>query len=730
MQLEDLLKCFDEDEIDVALKSIPRDIEDAYLRKLQRVAPKDAPRLANIFHWISVAARQLTTLELAAAPGVNLLNPVELLSICPSGMVRIEKQRPSDANEPDLQQQEVRKSSSTETDIITFDHPSVKRFLFSRALQQSSDDKLSRFFVSEKAINAKFAGPMVDYLFAIKQPKIGPSILTENPFLLYVAQHWCDHFKEYSNDPGEDEELRDKLLTLFGEPMDLAYFNWIRVWNPESKKQDFGLSQESCPSPLYVAIFLRFKGISKHLIDNCSFINGTGGLMCTALHLASQHGDTEMTQDLIAAGEDVDTTVGDQPTALYTAVENDNAQLVQMLLTVGANPNAEHAIFGPALQLASFRGFTIIVELLVASGADVNLQSIRFGTALQAAAAAGHSEIVAILLRKGSKPGVVGGLLGTAIQAASAGDHSKVVQMLAAEDIAWDEERDSIWHEAFDLWLSQSPRAKFEQHLLSESLFSTELPAGSNVQRMLAMVLKTFTLLPTMGKVKEDKYWKLAVPVISSQHTISQLAELSRRKGQEGMESGHYVYRALFWAMIYRCTTVGLSEIVEGLYKLSITISLRALDQKEIEHGTSDDLLAARHGLVECYTLAFQAVAVFGGVAARRPLRRFLSEAMEIVEGVEQQNERVENLMKVIRLQEPSTDVVLLRQMHSELLAKMQGEMRGSFLKLEEGMQKNLEEVEKRVVASVQDILPGIIREEMRKLLAEQKRSAGPDNRS
>lgn len=86
--------------------------------------------------------------------------------------------------------------------------------------------------------------------------------------------------------------------------------------------------------------------------------------------------------------------------------------------------------------------------------------------------------------------------------------------------------------------------------------------------------------------------------------------------------------------------------------------------------------------------------------------------------------------MKVIRLQEPSTDVVLLRQIHSELLAKMQEEMRVSFLKLEESMQKNLEEVEKRVVASVQDILPSIIREEMRKLLTEQKRSASPDNRS
>jgi hypothetical protein len=56
--------------------------------------------------------------------------------------------------------------------------------------------------------------------------------------------------------------------------------------------------------------------------------------------------------------------------------------------------------------------------------------------------------------------------------------------------------------------------------------------------------------------------------------------------------------------------------------------------------------------------------------------------------------------------------------------------MRGCFQKLEEGIQKRLEEVEQRVIASVRDILPGIIREEIRKLLIEQKVSASLDDRS
>jgi Ankyrin repeats (3 copies) len=349
--------------------------------------------------------------------------------------------------------------------------------------------------------------------------------------------------------------LKGKLLILFGEPMNAAYLNWIRVWNPESKKQDFGLAQDNCPSPLYVAIFLRFEGISKHLIDNRSYINGAGGLMHTTLQLASQREYTEITQELIAVGEDVDKTADDQPTALYTAVENGNAELVQMLLAAGAKPDAKHAVFGPALQLASFRGFTKIVKSLVASEADVNLQSGRFGTALQAAAAAGHSEVVAILLKKGAKPDVVGGLLGTAIQAAATGGHSVVVKMLAAKDIAWDEERDSIWHEAYDLWIFQSSQTRTKT---AQSFLSKELLVGSDIQRMLASVFKAFSSLPATsnGKAIETRN-KSAAPELDALRTKSlKLVEQVRRQGQEGMESGHYVYRALFWAMLFRCTAI------------------------------------------------------------------------------------------------------------------------------------------------------------------------------
>ena len=507
LQLEDLRKCYGDDEIDAALKSIPRDIEDAYLRKLQSIASKDIRRVSHTFYWVSVAVRQLTTLELAAAPGVNLPNPEELTNICPSSMVRLAEQKPSDVDKIELLRQEP-------TKIVTFDHPSVKRFLYSRKLQQSGDERISQFFISEKTVNAEFASQMVDHLLEIKQSGIEPSILARSPFLLYVAQHWHEHFKDCGIIPGEDEVLKGKLLILFKEPMNPAYLNWIRVWNPERKEQDYDLTQDSCPSPLYMAIFLRFESISKHLVDNRSYINGAGGLMHTSLQLAVKLGYTEIAQELIAAGEDVDKTANDQPTAL---------------------------------QMASLGGFIKLVESLVASRADVNLQSGRFGTALQAAAVNGHSEIVAILLEKGAKPDIVGGLFGTAIQAAATGGHSEVVKMLAAKDIAWDEKRDSVWHEAYDLWISRFPTAT------PQSFLSKDILEGSDIQRMLAGVLQVLSSLPAVSGIEAIKTRN----TIDTKNLI--LRNEVRRQGQEEMESEHYVYRAVFWAMLFRCRGVVVS---------------------------------------------------------------------------------------------------------------------------------------------------------------------------
>lgn len=549
LQLENLRKCYDEREIDAALESIPHNIEDAYSRTLQGVAPKDVRRLRYIFCWISVAARQLTTAELAAAPGVELTNVEDLFNICPSSMIRMERRRPSDEDRMSLPETPVSTSSGTESDVVTFDHPSVKRFLYSRKLGKSADDRVSPFFISEETVNVEFVTRMINHLLTIEQPNIEPSIFVMAPFFRYAAQHWHEHLRRAGNILDQDEVLNSKLLTLFEDPMHPAYLNWIRAWDPERRRTDLDLVEDECPSPLYMAVFLRLKSISQSLIDQGSYINAPGGIMHTTLQLASQREEIDISQRLIESGEDVDQTPEGQPTALYIAVQNGNAELVRVLLAAGAKADAEHSAETSVLQLASFRGLTGIVELLIAFGADVNLQSGSFGTALHAAAAAGHTEVLEILLDKGAKPDTVCGLLGTAIQAAETDGHSEAVKLLAARGVPWVEEGDSVWHEAYDLWMSHTPNTR-----AVHSFLAAETLLGGQTQQMLAGVLKVLNPPPgNASKVSKTRRKSAGQDREAAPSESQKLAELIRRRGQAGMENKHYVYRAFFWAFLLDC---------------------------------------------------------------------------------------------------------------------------------------------------------------------------------
>lgn len=162
--------------------------------------------------------------------------------------------------------------------------------------------------------------------------------------------------------------------------------------------------------------------------------------------------------------------------------------------------------------------------------------------------------------------------------------------------------------------------------------------------------------------------------------------------------------------------------------KLCTIMALRALDQKMIEHGDSETLASARHELVKLYALSFRAVAELELVLGRSNRTKLMFAFKkpvfdDLLANVEDQNARVESIMNVARLSEPQLDAALIDRTHTELLTRMREELDGHFHMLEQGMQQRLEEVERRVVASVQDMLPGIIREEMRKVLAEHQSS-------
>lgn len=163
---------------------------------------------------------------------------------------------------------------------------------------------------------------------------------------------------------------------------------------------------------------------------------------------------------------------------------------------------------------------------------------------------------------------------------------------------------------------------------------------------------------------------------------------------------------------------------------LSVKILQMASSQKSIEHGTSDGLRIARLELVKCYALAFEVVSQgLKRLKFRNRSRMMVALLMkgdnmlgtqQLLDEFQRQHERFESLMKIASPQEPF-DADTSIKMQQEMLDKTQQEIREGLRAVEDGMQKRLADLEHRVVESIRDMLPGIIREEMRKLLVEQR---------
>ena len=131
--------------------------------------------------------------------------------------------------------------------------------------------------------------------------------------------------------------------------------------------------------------------------------NAKEGDGATALHWAAYHGNTTITDQLIAAGARVEVANDLAITPLALAAENGHAAIVDRLLARGANPNAASATGVTPLMRAARTGNVASVRALLAKGAQVNAaESDRQQTALMWAVSQDHPEIVKALLENGA----------------------------------------------------------------------------------------------------------------------------------------------------------------------------------------------------------------------------------------------------------------------------------------------------------------------------------------
>ena len=155
----------------------------------------------------------------------------------------------------------------------------------------------------------------------------------------------------------------------------------------------------------------------------------------TALHLAVNNGNKEITALLLEQGADVNATAFGSDTPLHVALRRTNSSLamVQLLVNNGANVNTAREGGVTPLMLAVFGGNLEAVNLLLSKGADVNAKDMEGFTALMAASLEGNLAVVRALLKTNPDLEAKGGSKGrTAAEIAQAKGYEEIVAALRA----------------------------------------------------------------------------------------------------------------------------------------------------------------------------------------------------------------------------------------------------------------------------------------------------------
>jgi hypothetical protein len=121
--------------------------------------------------------------------------------------------------------------------------------------------------------------------------------------------------------------------------------------------------------------------------------------MSSSLHAAASEGLSEVVQQLLAAGADVEAADSDGITPLYAAAANGHYEVAKLLFAAGAAVNAVRPDIGlTPLYAAATAGHTGVVQLLLQKGAEPYPVNRSGGTALSVAAARGLEDVVQLLL--------------------------------------------------------------------------------------------------------------------------------------------------------------------------------------------------------------------------------------------------------------------------------------------------------------------------------------------
>ena len=429
------------------LKELPKTLDETYERILRYINKANWDHAHRLLQCLTVAVRPLRIAELAEVLAVDF----------GTGSRGETSKLNADWRWEDEQEAVLSTCSSLISvvdegwsEVVRFSHFSVKEFLMSSRIADSSAD-VSGFQILLESTHTVLAKACLGVLLQLGErvdedsvednvedsvkgsvegsvrgsvegsaegsiqfsfeSSVKDIVEDKSPLVRYAAEHWVDHAR-FGN---VSSHIREGMEDLFDA--DKPYFAaWLQVHNIDTRPltslayYPFPPEEPNMETPLYYAALCGFHDLTEQLIiKHPQQVNAAGGYNISPLVAALSSGHLKIAQLLYERSANVDVQGVSNRTPLDDASRSGQLEIVQWLLSRGANPNVlDRGGWTPLhvldtggwtpLHSAAYFGYTEVSRLLLQHQANINARNNNGQSPLHYASELGQVHVAQLLL--------------------------------------------------------------------------------------------------------------------------------------------------------------------------------------------------------------------------------------------------------------------------------------------------------------------------------------------